>query len=411
LQSHPAFDIPEKKAVELYSSHSPDALVTEETGVYRLMSDMVQMGQVPEQCQGVVGMTCLSLYLRAQALSRLLRNGARVEVRVLPGSICDLGVCAVTESADQAKRLGSGHLSKTSEDREGGGFAAFGGAVNGIYDRIHTTNVMDYVGALNLLLTVGSLLKVDAPPAAMKANIMLDFLKYLKIGPQPSFDLSRWIREELMLSGNPELADFMGFRAVPSPSDFGEFSHFEVVHNPLSKPAPITSPRMVEWIAQVLDFVTLPYTSVDRAKIETASAIPPKGHTIVTFIHLLGYLVHIGKVTPHWVAERVEGLLGRTSSPWHIEFVVAISMALRSLPFTPVSPALVPIDSLVQRSIQLPLLQGALQGRVTHQPNLGLIVVPCTGFDLRPSTLEMDALLALAGEGLRSRLIASTAEL
>lgn len=182
LQSRPAFDLPEKKAVELYSSHSPDALVTEETGVFGLVSNMVQMGQVPEKCQGVVGMTCLSLYLRAQALSRLLRNGARVEVRVLPGSICDLGVAAVTESADQAKRLGSRHLSKASEAREGGGFAAFGG-VTGVYDRIHTTNVMDYVGPLNLLLTVGSLLKVGAPHAVMKANIMLDFLKYLRSGP------------------------------------------------------------------------------------------------------------------------------------------------------------------------------------------------------------------------------------
>lgn len=214
-----------------------------------------------------------------------------------------------------------------------------------------------------------------------------------------------------MLSGNPELADILGFRAVPSPKDIGELSHFKVVNNPPSTPAPITSPRMVEWLAQVLDFVTLPHTSVEPGNIETAPAIPPKGHTIVTFIHLLGYLVQIGKVTPHWVAERVEGLLGRTSSPWHTEFVVAISMALRSLPFTPMSPALVSIDSLVHRSIQLPLLQGALQGRVTHQPNLGLIVVPCTNFDLRPGTVEMDALLALAGEGLRSRLIASTAEL
>ncbi|GAQ84453.1 hypothetical protein KFL_001890170 [Klebsormidium nitens] len=403
---------------------------------------------LPDALRGFVGMTSLQFYIWAQALARLLGRGADVRVRVLCGDICEAAGGAreragggspsdAPTAGDGADRnsLTGNHLKPppATEPRQGqpvqvltedastsssqeaqrkvqsDGRTGVNPSPPHAYDRIHTTNVIDYVGPLNVLTGIGSQLKPDCRHVAIKTNVLLNLGLYLKPdSPTRVFDLDHWLRRELLLSRR-ELLDFLGYTVNVSPHDLADPTY--LVPTLGTEPPLAGSARLAEWLEKTLVNVTLPLVTEEprRTPGRGCSVLEPRGHTIATFVNLLRHLVERRGARAHWVAERTESALQRPEV-WRTDLAVAVSLALPSLPFVPASPALFPLSSLVRHSLAVPLFPWAvIAGTFTGNPQLALVVIEPekSNESLSPEDVKYQRMTDASGDRLRTMLTES----
>lgn len=274
------------------------------------------------------------------------------------------------------------------------------------YDRIHTTNVIDYIGPLNVLTGIGSRLKPDCRHVAIKTNVLLNLGLYLKPdSPTRVFELDHWLRRELLLSRG-ELREFLGYTVIVSSADLADPTY--LVPTLGTEPPLAGSARLAEWLDKTLVNVTLPLVTEEprRTPGRGCSVLEPRGHTISTFVNVLRHLVERRRAPAHWVAERTVSALQRPE-PWRTDLAVALSLALSSLPFFPAPPALFPLSALVRHSLSIPLFPWAiLPGKFTGNPQLALVVIVPERSDESVSAddVKFKRLTQASGERLRSML-------